>query len=94
MIDMAATWKDLKNELSIRPEDEAIIALEKDIIKAMVAIREERGLTQTQMAELCNMKQPVLARMESAVHSPQVDSLLKVLFPLGYTLKIVPLDKK
>jgi hypothetical protein len=32
--------------------------------------------------------------METAVHSPQVDSLLKILTPLGYTLKIEPLVKK
>ena len=60
----------------------------------MVKVREEKGLTQKQLAELCDVKQPVIARMESAVHSPQINSLLKVLVPLGYTLEIVPLEKK
>jgi transcriptional regulator with XRE-family HTH domain len=60
----------------------------------MVKIREEQGLSQAQLAEKCNMKQSVIARMETAVHSPQVDSLLKILTPLGYTLKIEPLVKK
>lgn len=31
------------------------------------------------------------ARIESPVHSPQIDSLLRVLTPLGYTLQIVPI---
>ena len=48
--------------------------------------------TQAQLAEKCNVTQPVIARMEKAVHSPQIDSLLKILTPLGYTLKIEPLS--
>lgn len=90
---MAATWKSVRSELNISAEDEAIIALEKDLIKTMVKIREEQGLSQAQLAKKCNMKQPVIARMETAAHSPQIDSLLKVLVPLGYTLKIVPFVK-
>lgn len=88
------TWKELKNNLSIGPEDKNAIELEKDLIRTMVAIREEKGLTQSQLAEMCNVKQPVIARMESSVHSPQLDSLLKILTPLGYTLQIVPIGKK
>lgn len=89
--DMAATWKTVRSELNISKEDEMIIALEEDLIRTMVKIREEQGLSQAQLAKMCNMKQPVIARMETAVHSPQIDSLLKVLVPLGYTLKIEPL---
>ncbi len=88
------TWKELKNELSFNQEDKNIIELEKDLIRTMVAIREEKGLTQSQLAEMCNLKQPVIARMESSVHSPQINSLLKVLTPLGYTLQIVPMGNK
>ncbi len=88
------TWKELKNDLSVNQENQNAIELEKDLIRTMVAIREEKGLTQTQLAEICNVKQPVIARMESSVHSPQIDSLLKILTPLGYTLQIVPLGKE
>ena len=88
------TWKELKNDLSIDKENQNAIALEKDLIRTLVAIREEKGLTQSQLAEMCNVKQPVIARMESAVHSPQIDSLLKILTPLGYTLQIVPMTKR
>ena len=88
------TWKEIKNDLSIDKENQNAIALEKDLIRTLVAIREEKGLTQSQLAEMCNVKQPVIARMESAVHSPQIDSLLKILTPLGYTLQIVPMGRK
>lgn len=91
---MTITWKEVRSELKISKEDECIIALEKEIIRTMVQLREEKGLTQAQLAELCNVKQPVIARMEGSVHSPQINSILKILEPLGYTLKIVPLRKK
>ena len=42
---MTTTWKDLREELNISPEDEIIIDLEKQIIRAMVKAREEQGLT-------------------------------------------------
>lgn len=88
------TWKELKEDLTISRENQNAIELEKDLIRTMVHIREEKGLTQSRLAEICNVKQPVIARMESSVHSPQVDSLLKILTPLGYTLQIVPMERK
>lgn len=91
---MTTTWKELRSELNISNESENIINLEKEIIRAMVNIREEKGLTQAEVAELCDVKQPVIARMESSVHSPQVNSLLKILTHLGYTLEIVPMKNK
>ena len=85
------TWKNLRNELTITEEDEQMIALEKELIMTLVKIREEKGLTQAQMAEICGVSQPTIARMERSTHSPQLDSLFKVLVPLGYTLQIVAL---
>lgn len=93
MVDMP-TWNELKSDLSLSQEDLNAIELEKDLIRTMIKIREEKGLTQSQLAEMCNVKQPVIARMESSVHSPQIDSLLRILTPLGYTLQIVPIAKK
>lgn len=89
-----ATWKELKKDFALSQEDQNAIELEKELIRTMINIREEKGLTQSQLAEICNIKQPVIARMESAVHSPQINSLLKILAPLGYTLQIVPIKKK
>ena len=88
-----ATWEKLRQELTLTKEEENIIALEKELIKTMVQIREEKGFTQTQLAKICGLKQPLIARMESATHSPQIDSLLRILVPLGYTLQIVPIKR-
>ena len=78
--------------MDITTEDENQIQFEKELILTMIKIREEKGLTQAQLAQMCGVKQPVIARMETATHSPRIDSLLKVLTQLGYTLKIVPVE--
>ncbi|MBQ2184125.1 MAG: helix-turn-helix domain-containing protein [Lachnospiraceae bacterium] len=87
------SWEDVREELNISSEEEYIIELEKELIGTLVDIREKQGLSQAELALKCNVKQPSIARLEKAVHSPQIDSLLRVLVPLGYTLKIVPIKK-
>jgi len=86
------TWEQLENELNFTEEEKQLIAIEEEIIEAMINIREEKGLTQKELAERSNLKQPTIARMEKGNHSPQLDTLLKVLVPMGYTLEVVPLD--
>ena len=88
-----STWKEVRKKLKVTPEDEKIIEMERELILAMVRIREEQGLTQAQLAEKSNVKQPAIARVEKSTHSPQIDTLLKILAPLGYTLQIVPMKK-
>lgn len=88
-----STWKKVREELNLTNEDERLVEMEKKLIKTMVSIREEKGYTQAQLAQICNVKQPTIARMEMATHSPQLDSLLRVLVPMGYTLQIVPIRK-
>lgn len=39
------------------------------------------------------IKQPVIARMESMKGIPQIDTLFKILAPLGYTLSVTPYTK-
>ena len=86
---MATTWKEFRKTLNITPEEEDIINIEKALINAVVEAREESGMTQKQLSELCGIKQPVIARLESAAHSPQIKSMIRVLKPLGYTLAVV-----
>ena len=89
---MATNWKEFRKGLNLTPEEEEMISLEKSLINAIVEAREENGLTQKQLSELCGIKQPVIARLESAVHSPQINSIIKILKPLGYTLAVVKED--
>ena len=86
------TWAEFEKELNISPEDEKLIEMEVKLLEAMVAIREKQGLSQAELAKKCNVKQPVIARLEKSVHYQQLNTILKVLIPLGYTLQIVPIE--
>lgn len=80
-------WKTVRKSLNLTKEDETAIAFEKSLIDSVIDIREKKGLSQIELAKKANMKQSQLARFEKAVHSPQINSLIKILYPLGYTLK-------
>nr|AGS51621.1 hypothetical protein [uncultured bacterium contig00017] len=86
---MATEWKEFEKSLNLTPEEEEMIRLEESLIMAVVEAREKKGLTQKQLSELCGIKQPVIARLERAVHSPQINSMIRILKPLGYTLAVV-----
>ena len=64
------------------------------IIGELIKARQEKGISQKKLEELSGVKQPVIARMERGATSPQLDTILKVLAPLGKTLAIVPLETK
>lgn len=66
------------------------VALIGELIKA----RQEKGLSQKKLEELSGVKQPIIARLEKGITSPQLDTILKVLAPLGKTLAVVPISKQ
>ena len=68
-----------------RTESDLRVALIGEIIKA----RQEKGISQKKLEELSGGKQPVIARMERGTSNPQIDTILKLLAPLGKTLAIV-----
>ncbi len=84
-------FDDLFNDPTITPPAErAKIDFEVALIGKVIAARESKGLSQKQLAELAGLKQPAIARLESMKATPQIDTLFKILEPLGYTLAIVP----
>ncbi len=85
------TWDALEKEL-FTPEEIAASRLRVALIGELIRARQEKGISQKKLEELSGVKQPVIARMEKGSTNPQIDTLLKVLAPLGKTLAIVPLD--
>jgi DNA-binding XRE family transcriptional regulator len=80
----------MNDETRVTPAERERINFEVSIIGKMIEAREERGLSQRELAEISGIKQPAIARLESLKVTPQIDTLFKVLYPLGYTLEIVP----
>jgi ribosome-binding protein aMBF1 (putative translation factor) len=89
------TYSDYMNdETRVDPVEREQVNFEIALIEKMVEAREQKGLSQRELAELSGMKQPAIARLESLKATPQIDTLFKVLHPLGYTIEIVPLAKR
>ena len=84
-------WSDFKESLELSKEELSEIDLKVELLGKILAIRKEKGLTQSEFAKLCNIKQEYLVRLEKSKTAPQIDTLLKILIPLGYKLDIVPL---
>ena len=84
------TWDDVEKEM-FTPEEIAESDLRVALIGELIKARQEKGISQKQLEELSGVKQPVIARMEKGYTSPQLDTILKLLLPLGKTLAIVPL---
>lgn len=61
------------------------------LVEELIRIRQEKGISQKKLEELSGVKQPVIARIEKGSTSPQLDTMLKILAPLGKTLAIVPI---
>jgi ribosome-binding protein aMBF1 (putative translation factor) len=88
------TFSDYMNdETRVSPAERERINFEIALIGRMIEAREEKGLSQRELAELSGIKQPAIARIESMKATPQIDTLFKVLHPLGYTIEIVPLSR-
>ncbi|CDX03827.1 Helix-turn-helix [Desulfitobacterium hafniense] len=86
-------FNDLHNDPNIVPPAErAKIDFEVALIGKLIEAREAKGLSQKQLADLAGLKQPAIARLESMKVTPQIDTLFKILHPLGYTLAVVPVD--
>lgn len=62
--------------------------LRNSLIEEITKVRQEKGLSQRQLEELSGVKQPIIARMENGTAIPNLNTILKLLVPLGKTLYI------
>ena len=86
------SWEDVKKEL-FTPEEVVEIEASAALMGELIDARPKKGISQKRLEELSGVSQPVIARMERGATSPQVSTLLKVLRPLGLTVKIVPVSE-
>ena len=87
---IGSSWEEVKKEL-FTPEEVAEIEAGASLMGELIEARQKKGISQKRLEELSGVSQPVIARMEKGTTSPQVKTLLKVLRPLGLTVKIVPI---
>lgn len=64
----------------------------KRLLKGLSKIRRDASFSQTRLGEAAGIRQSVISRIEGCEISPQINTLLKLLAPLGKTLAIVDLE--
>ena len=64
------------------------------LFSVLIKARQENNISQKKLEKLSGVKQPIIARMEKGTTNPKIDTILKLLIPLGKTLAIVPLKKQ
>ena len=69
-------------------QEKELMDLEYDLICDFVNLRKDLGLTQQQMADEVGIVREMIAVIENRKKHPQINTLIKILKPFGYTLKI------
>ncbi len=82
----------MADEERISEEDRLAVAHEAELIERFIQARNELSVSQRELAEISGIQQPAISRLENRKSSPTIDTLLRLLIPLGYTIKIVPIE--
>lgn len=87
------TWQDYKEYVKSIDDNNNFLMEEIDeltaIVSAMIEKRNALGISQRELAQLCGLPQSSIARIESGKTTPKLDTLLKIMHPLGLKIKLV-----
>ena len=87
------TWQDYKAYVKSIDEENKILMDEIDelttIVSSMIEKRNALGISQRELAQLCGLPQSSIARIESGKTTPKLDTLLKIMHPLGLKMKVI-----
>ena len=72
--------------------EERVAELEFKLICDFIKLRGELGLTQKEMGEASNTIREIIAVIETQKKHPQINTLIKILEPYGYTLSITKIE--
>ena len=64
------------------------LRLRRAIVSQLRALREQQSWTQQQLADAVGVPRSAIARLESAVHSPRLETLHAVARALGYDVDV------
>ena len=74
------------DEASKREVEE--LEMHANIVSEIIAKRNLLGLSQRQLSEICGIPQSSLARIETFKITPKMDTILKIMSPLGLRLTV------
>lgn len=84
-------WDEVRSALFSEKEN-ILSDVRTSIISEIIKARNDKKISQKKLEELSGVKQPIIARLETGKTNPRLDTLIKILAPLGKTIKIVPIE--
>ena len=83
-------WSDVRNNIQALSDlEKEEIRLAAELVAKIIGRRTEIGWTQRQLAEESGVKQSAIARFESLAVVPRIDTLYRLLKPLGLKIKLI-----
>ena len=73
--------------------EKRIMDLEYNLICDFIKLRNELGISQQQMANESGVVREMIAVIENRKKHPQINTLIKILEPFGYTLSITKIKE-
>jgi len=88
----AAGWSvgNASDFLELTPEESEFIEFKLALANKVKALRQEKGMTQVEMAKAIGSSQSRIAKLEAGDASVSTDLMLKSLFSLGAKRKDIP----
>ena len=74
-------------------EEKKIADLEYRLICDLIKLRGDLGLSQQKMADAAGVVREMIAVIENKKKHPQINTLIKILEPFGYTLSITKIKE-
>ena len=75
-------------------DEKRIMELEYNLICEFIKLRNDLGISQQQMANVSGVVREMIAVIENRKKHPQINTLIKILEPFGYTLSITKIKEK
>ena len=80
------SWREVRDSFLADPEVQASyqeLAPRFAVVRQLIALREQRGWSQRELADRAGMKQPQLARLETGQVEPKLDTLQRLAQAMG-----------
>lgn len=85
------SWREVRDGFLADPEVQASyqeLAPRFAVVRQLIALREQRGLSQRELADRAGMKQPQLARLETGQVEPKLDTLQRLAKAMGCHVQV------
>ncbi|HPM10401.1 MAG TPA: helix-turn-helix transcriptional regulator [Paludibacter sp.] len=85
--ELTIPWEKVQAEI-FTPEEIAEAEFQAELIVKLAKARDEKKITQKQLEEITGLKQSFIARVEKGKTNITLDTLFKIITPLGLKVKI------